>query len=167
MNHPLSYGPYKVYQSNYQPLTDPETLQLIVEDDGHLVSMSGLSVAHDPGLWCKYIGSTLLVLGIATMFYMRAYFFKARHGRRAATVNRPSRTRGARTRCWVTAAAEQVEHGCVFFTEDFRHDDADFTHAAAITTTPAVRRGWTDLAAASGGNVRCGTVAAVTARYGC
>ena len=78
MNHPLSYGPYKVYQSNYQPLTDPQTLQLIVEDDGHLVSMSGLTVAHDPGLWFKYTGSALLVLGIATMFFMRAYFFKPR-----------------------------------------------------------------------------------------
>ena len=78
MNHPLSYGPYKVYQSQYQPLTDPQSLQMLLDDNGRLVSMSGLSVAHDPGLWCKYIGSSLLVLGIATMFYMRAYFFKPR-----------------------------------------------------------------------------------------
>jgi hypothetical protein len=80
MNHPLSHGPYKVYQSNYQPLTDPETMDLLVDTDGRPVSMSGLTVAHDPGLWCKYAGSALLVLGIATMFYMRAYFFKPRGG---------------------------------------------------------------------------------------
>jgi hypothetical protein len=36
-------------------------------------------VAHDPGLWFKYAGSVLLVLGIATMFWMRAYFFRPRH----------------------------------------------------------------------------------------
>jgi hypothetical protein len=78
MNHPLSYGPYKVYQSNYQPLTDPRTMEPLLDSEGRLVSMSGLTVAHDPGLWCKYIGSGLLVLGITTMFYMRAYFFKPR-----------------------------------------------------------------------------------------
>ena len=78
MNHPLSRGPYKVYQSNYQPLTDPQTLELLVGGDGRVVSMSGLTVAHDPGLWGKYIGSSLVVLGIATMFWMRAYFFKRR-----------------------------------------------------------------------------------------
>jgi hypothetical protein len=78
MNHPLSYGPYKVYQSNYQPLTDPRTMEPLLDGEGRLVSMSGLTVAHDPGLWCKYVGSGLLVLGIATMFWMRAYFFKPR-----------------------------------------------------------------------------------------
>jgi hypothetical protein len=77
MNNPLSFGPYKVYQSNYTPLTNPQTMDLLVDDD-RVVSLSGLTVAHDPGLWCKYIGSGLLVLGIATMFYMRAYFFKRR-----------------------------------------------------------------------------------------
>ena len=47
--------------------------------DGKPVSLSGLSVASDPGLWFKYTGTLVVVLGIATMFYMRAYFFRASH----------------------------------------------------------------------------------------
>jgi hypothetical protein len=78
MNHTLDHGGYKVYQTNYRPMTDPRTGQLVQEEDGRIVSMSGLTVADDPGLGCKYAGSLLLVLGIATMFYMRAYFFKPR-----------------------------------------------------------------------------------------
>ena len=78
MNHTLDHGGYKVYQTNYRPMTDPRSGQLILDEGGRLVSMSGLTVADDPGLGCKYAGSLLLVLGIATMFYMRAYFFKPR-----------------------------------------------------------------------------------------
>ena len=62
---------------------DPQTGELVLDPAGRLVSLSGLTVADDPGLYCKYAGSVLLVLGIATMFYMRAYFFKPR-GRTAA-----------------------------------------------------------------------------------
>src|SRR6185369_3940723 len=46
MNNPLSYGPYKIYQSNYTPLTNPGSMDLLVDDD-RLVSLSGLTVAHD------------------------------------------------------------------------------------------------------------------------
>ena len=83
MNHTLDHGGYKVYQTNYRPMTHPRTGELVLDTEGQLVSMSGLTVADDPGLWFKYAGSLLLVLGIATMFYMRAYFFKPR-GRTAA-----------------------------------------------------------------------------------
>ncbi len=78
MNHTLDHGGYKVYQTNYRPLTNPQTGELLVDGEGRLVSLSGLTVADDPGLFCKYAGSVLLVLGIGTMFYMRAYFFKPR-----------------------------------------------------------------------------------------
>jgi cytochrome c biogenesis protein ResB len=81
MNHTLDHGQYKVYQANYRPLTDPDTLRLVLDPHGKLVSLSGLSVAHDPGLYWKYTGSCLLVLGIAIMFYMKAYFFKPRAAR--------------------------------------------------------------------------------------
>ncbi len=76
MNNTLSADGWKVYQTKYQPLTDPQTLELVVGEDGRLVSMSGLTVARDPGLWFKYAGSGLVVLGIAVMFWMRAYFFR-------------------------------------------------------------------------------------------
>lgn len=35
-----------------------------------------LTVNYDPGRGVKYVGCLLVVTGIATMFYMRAYFFK-------------------------------------------------------------------------------------------
>jgi hypothetical protein len=77
MNRPLSVGPWKVYQANYRALLDPATGEPI-RDGARPVSLSGLAVAHDPGLWLKYAGSLLVVLGIATMFWMKAYFFRPR-----------------------------------------------------------------------------------------
>ena len=38
--------------------------------------MTILTLNYDPGRWIKYLGCLLVTLGIATMFYMRAYFFK-------------------------------------------------------------------------------------------
>jgi hypothetical protein len=78
MNNTLDHGRCKVYQTSYRPLVDPETLQLVLDREGKLVNVSGLTVASDPGLAFKYLGSVLLVLGIATMFWMRAYFFRPR-----------------------------------------------------------------------------------------
>jgi hypothetical protein len=78
MNQTLDHGPYKVYQANYRPLTEPNTGQVVLDRHGQVVSLSGLTVAQDPGLPFKYAGSGLLVVGIATMFFMRAYFFKRR-----------------------------------------------------------------------------------------
>jgi cytochrome c biogenesis protein ResB len=78
MNNTLDHAGYKVYQTNYRPMTNPRAGDLVLDTEGQLVSMSGFTVADDPGLFCKYLGSCLLVLGIAVMFYMRAYFFKPR-----------------------------------------------------------------------------------------
>jgi hypothetical protein len=78
MNHTLDHTGFKVYQTNYRPMSDPRTGELLLDTEGRLVSMSGFTIADDPGLFCKYLGSCLLVLGIATMFWMRAYFFKPR-----------------------------------------------------------------------------------------
>jgi hypothetical protein len=70
MNHPLDHRGYKVYQSTYG---------LLAEDDNQKpVSYSGFTVGRDPGLPLKYLGSSMLALGIACMFYMKAYFFKPR-----------------------------------------------------------------------------------------
>ena len=78
MNHTLDHSGFKVYQTNYRPMTHPQTGEMLLDEESRLVSMSGFTVADDPGLWCKYLGSFLLVLGIALMFFMRAYFFKPR-----------------------------------------------------------------------------------------
>lgn len=38
--------------------------------------LSILTVNYDPGRGLKYAGSLLMIVGVATMFYMRAYFFR-------------------------------------------------------------------------------------------
>lgn len=63
MNHPLTYNRLTFYQSGF-------------DEAGHGISSSTLSVAHDPGRGLKYAGSLMICLGIAIMFYMRAYFFR-------------------------------------------------------------------------------------------
>jgi hypothetical protein len=78
MNQPLDWDGYKLYQSGYTALgMDPDT--------NRPVNQSVFTVARDPGLWLKYAGSTMLALGIACMFYMKAYFFKPRGRARLAT----------------------------------------------------------------------------------
>lgn len=77
MNRTIGHGLYKVYQTNYRRLPNPAAGEP-VQDDSRPISLSGLTVAHDPGLWLKYLGSFLVVAGIATMFWMRAYFFQPR-----------------------------------------------------------------------------------------
>jgi hypothetical protein len=70
MNHPLNHGGYKLYQSG---------LNFVAMDENEKpVNQSVFAVGKDPGLWFKYTGSTMLALGIACMFYMKAYFFKPR-----------------------------------------------------------------------------------------
>ena len=39
---------------------------------------SDFTLGRDPGLWLKYLGTAMLGVGIATMFFMKAYFFKPR-----------------------------------------------------------------------------------------
>lgn len=70
MNRPLVHGGVRVYQANYGALGR--------DGSGRLISFSGFVVGRDPGLGLKYAGSTMLALGIACMFFMRAYSFKPR-----------------------------------------------------------------------------------------
>jgi hypothetical protein len=71
MNEPLEYAGYKLYQSGYKLLPFPD-------ENFRPVSQSTFTVGRDPGLPLKYAGSIMLALGIACMFYMKAYFFKPR-----------------------------------------------------------------------------------------
>lgn len=63
MNEPLTHKQLTFYQSGFN-------------EAGHGTKTSTFSIGHDPGRGLKYGGSLLICLGIATMFYMRAYFFK-------------------------------------------------------------------------------------------
>ncbi len=72
MNAPLNYKGYKIYQA------DMSFVPVHYDQDGKPVRYSVFTVGRDPGLWLKYIGSSMLALGIACMYYMKAYFFKPR-----------------------------------------------------------------------------------------
>ena len=73
MNQPLNFRGYKFYQTSLQDAGQKNLKP---------VNISVLTVSRDPGLPLKYLGSSMLALGIACMFYMKAYFFKPR-GRKA------------------------------------------------------------------------------------
>lgn len=94
MNQPLSaLDPasgrmYRFYQSSFAYVGKPgerDFDQRVYGDNPFFkpapkedLYRSVLSLNYDPGRGLKYAGSLLIVAGIATMFYMRAYFF-ARH----------------------------------------------------------------------------------------
>jgi hypothetical protein len=63
MNGPLAHRGLRFYQSSFR-------------DAGHGKEASIFNVAYDPGRPLKYAGGLMISLGIATMFYMRAYFVK-------------------------------------------------------------------------------------------
>ena len=67
MNEPLVHGGYNFFQSGFQALGK--------DSHGKQISRCSLTVTRDPGVRLKYAGATMVALGIACMFYMRAYFF--------------------------------------------------------------------------------------------
>ena len=67
-NEPLEHRGLKVYQTSHAKIG--------TDANGQAVHRSMLTVNRDPGLYPKYAGSAMVALGIACMFYMRAYFFK-------------------------------------------------------------------------------------------
>lgn len=83
MNEPLTYKRLTFYQASFN-------------ESGHGPKTSTFSVAYDPGRTAKYAGSLMICFGIATMFYMRAYFFRQvprmLSGRRSATEAAPAET---------------------------------------------------------------------------
>lgn len=81
MNEPLTYNRLTLYQSSFN-------------ESDHGPKTSTFSVAYDPGRTAKYAGSLMICFGIATMFYMRAYFFRQvprlLSGRRSAAQAAPA-----------------------------------------------------------------------------
>ncbi|MBI4564691.1 MAG: cytochrome c biogenesis protein ResB [Planctomycetes bacterium] len=63
VNHPLSYGGYRFYQSNYRA-EDP--------------TYSGLLVVKDPGLGVVYAGFGMICAGVMFIFYVRPAILRAR-----------------------------------------------------------------------------------------
>lgn len=58
MNRPLRYKGFTLFQASYSP-----------QGDGKYVSV--FSVGKDPGIWLKYGGALILVLGIVFMFWFK------------------------------------------------------------------------------------------------
>lgn len=69
LNQPLGHWGYRIYQAGFKVVGhDP---------NGRPICQSVLKVNDDPGLYLKYLGSGMVAVGIACMFWMRAYFFRA------------------------------------------------------------------------------------------
>jgi hypothetical protein len=79
MNEPLKHRQFTFYQSGF-------------DESGHSQAVSILNVAYDPGRPLKYAGSLMICLGIAIMFYMRAYFFRKVGDRQSALQEVASQT---------------------------------------------------------------------------
>jgi hypothetical protein len=82
---PSSGRSYRVYQSSFDgpfrpghPFFDDRVGGTGSREELYI---SVLSVNYDPGRGLKYSGCLLICAGVATMFYMRAYFFKRRPSR--------------------------------------------------------------------------------------
>ena len=71
MNEPLEYGRDKFFQASYQ--INPEGPDFSV-----------LAVAYDPGIFLKYLGSLVMVGGIALMFFFKPLFVQKRIAARKA-----------------------------------------------------------------------------------
>ncbi len=63
MNQPLVHGKYKIFQASYQ--LDPSGADISV-----------FAVSYDPGIFLKYLGSVILVLGTILIFFFRPAFTK-------------------------------------------------------------------------------------------
>ena len=82
---PASGHSYRLFQESFMgpwlpgdPLYERFTAGIAEQDGGELperLEASVLTVNYDPGRGVKYFGSLLIVAGIFTMFYMKAYFF--------------------------------------------------------------------------------------------
>lgn len=58
MNEPYEGGGYKVFQASFSKSASGGDISVF-------------SIAYDPGIWMKYIGSILMILGIIIMFYFK------------------------------------------------------------------------------------------------
>lgn len=100
MNAPVEYAnpfnrqSYRLFQESFVGPFKPgsrEYEEMVPSDvDARDLYASVLTVNYDPGRWIRNIGCLLIVLGIATMFYMRAYFFRPRRRSEATAASSPA-----------------------------------------------------------------------------
>ncbi|TWT31769.1 cytochrome c biogenesis protein ResB [Blastopirellula retiformator] len=89
-----------VFQESFQGPFKPGSPQYaqfaLTERNDEEIYASVFTVNHDPGSALRYWGCLLVIIGIATMFYMRAYFFKPR--KREESPDGSRRTNAAETK---------------------------------------------------------------------
>jgi hypothetical protein len=91
LNEPVNFSDpdtgrsYRIYQEAFRGPWKPgdaefeSLLRMSAREDlPDQLFLSWLTVNYDPGRGLKYFGCLMIVAGIATMFYMRAYFFRPR-----------------------------------------------------------------------------------------
>ena len=65
MNEPLTWNGVTLYQSSFEPERDSQGMQI----PGRYQA-SVFTAATDPGRWCKYLGSLILVAGMVLMYIL-------------------------------------------------------------------------------------------------
>jgi len=80
---PASGRSYRLFQESFMGPWMPgddlyEKFTKNAREKPERLEASVLTVNYDPGRGVKYLGSGLIVAGIFTMFYMKAYFFRPR-----------------------------------------------------------------------------------------
>lgn len=89
---PTYHRDLHIFQESFQGPFKPGTPQYaeyaVTERNDEEIYASVFTVNHDPGSALRYWGCLLVILGIATMFYMRAYFFKPRKREESAVDSR-------------------------------------------------------------------------------
>jgi len=96
---PASGRSYRLFQESFMGPWMPgddlyEKFTKAAKEKPEKLEASVLTVNYDPGRGVKYLGSGLIVAGIFTMFYMKAYFFNSRRrddDERRDPADRPSR----------------------------------------------------------------------------
>ncbi|MFI4876074.1 MAG: cytochrome c biogenesis protein ResB, partial [Blastopirellula sp. JB062] len=84
------------FQGPFKPGSPEYANFALTERNDEEIYASVFTVNYDPGSALRYWGCLLVILGIATMFYMRAYFFKPR--KREETPVGASRTGSTETK---------------------------------------------------------------------
>ena len=93
---PVSGRSYRFFQESFNGPWKPgdSVFDALVgaNPDRDRLFVSILTVNYDPGRGLKYLGSLLVVAGVAVMFFMRAYFFKPRGESRRPEEGLPAET---------------------------------------------------------------------------
>jgi len=81
-SNPVNGQTYRLFQESFsgpwKPGSNEYEQMVLPTSEKEELYLSVLTVNADPGRWIRNLGCLFVVLGIATMFYMKAYFFKPR-----------------------------------------------------------------------------------------